>query len=49
MSNIPDVSFDPSNPDPRCACVLVLDTSGSMHGERIAELNAGLVAFRDAL
>jgi uncharacterized protein YegL len=49
MSNIPDVSFDPTNPDPRCACILVLDTSGSMHGERIAELNAGLVAFRDAL
>jgi hypothetical protein len=25
-----DVNFDPSNPDPRVACVLVLDTSGSM-------------------
>ena len=49
MSDMPDVSFDPTNPDPRCACVLVLDTSGSMHGERINELNAGLTAFRDAI
>jgi uncharacterized protein YegL len=48
MSDI-EVSFDPTNPDPRCACVLVLDTSGSMHGERIDELNAGLTAFRDAI
>ena len=46
---IPDVNFDPTNPDPRCACVLVLDTSGSMHGEKIAQLNQGLLAFRDAL
>jgi uncharacterized protein YegL len=30
------------NPSPRCACVLVLDTSGSMSGRKIAELNAGL-------
>lgn len=46
---VPDVNFDPTNPDPRCACILVLDTSGSMHGEKIAQLNQGLVAFRDAL
>jgi uncharacterized protein YegL len=46
---IPDVNFDPTNPDPRCACVLVLDTSGSMHGEKINQLNQGLIAFRDAL
>ena len=46
---IPDVTFDPTNPDPRCACILVLDTSGSMHGEKINQLNQGLIAFRDAL
>jgi uncharacterized protein YegL len=37
------------NPDPRCPCVLVLDRSGSMSGDRIAELNAGLRQFRDEL
>jgi uncharacterized protein YegL len=31
-----------TTPDPRCACLLLLDTSGSMAGERIAELNRGL-------
>ena len=49
MTNLPDVSFDPTNPDPRCACVLVLDTSGSMYGEKIDQLNQGLAAFRDSL
>ena len=39
------VTFDETNPDPRCACVLVLDTSGSMHGRPIDELNNGLIAF----
>ena len=33
------------NPEQRCPCVLVLDTSGSMHGRPIAELNEGLRAF----
>lgn len=33
------------NPTPRCPCMLVLDTSGSMDGERVNELNAGLVEF----
>lgn len=37
------------NPEPRCLCVLVLDTSGSMAGPRIDELNAGLVALKDSL
>lgn len=37
--------FDPSNAEPRCACVLVLDTSGSMAGEAITQLNAGLQQF----
>jgi uncharacterized protein YegL len=33
------------NPSPRCACMLVLDTSGSMSGDAIKELNAGLAQF----
>jgi uncharacterized protein YegL len=37
------------NPEPRCPCLLLLDTSGSMRGQPIAELNAGLVAFKDEL
>ena len=35
--------------DPRCPCVLVLDTSGSMMGEPIRELNAGLEVFKSEL
>jgi len=34
------------NPEPRCPCVLLLDTSGSMQGEAIAALNTGLAAFK---
>jgi uncharacterized protein YegL len=37
------------NPEPRCAVVLLLDTSGSMHGQPIVELNDGLKAFDAAL
>lgn len=37
------------NPEPRCPCVLLLDVSGSMSGQPIAELNAGLVTFKDEL
>ena len=37
------------NPENRCPVVLVLDTSGSMAGKRIEELNAGLQTFRDEL
>ncbi|MEY2472463.1 MAG: hypothetical protein QOK28_1792 [Actinomycetota bacterium] len=33
------------NPEPRCACVLLLDTSGSMQGAAIAALNEGLRVF----
>ena len=33
------------NPTPRCACVLVLDTSGSMQGQPIEELNQGVTQF----
>lgn len=37
------------NPEPRCPCLLLLDTSGSMSGPPIDELNAGIAAFRDEL
>jgi len=37
------------NPEPRCPCVLLLDTSKSMSGKPISELNAGLKLFRDEL
>lgn len=37
------------NPEPRCPCLLLLDVSGSMSGRPIAELNAGLIAFKDEL
>lgn len=34
-----------TNPEPRCACVLLLDVSGSMGGRPIEALNEGLKAF----
>lgn len=37
------------NPEPRCPCLLLLDTSGSMSGAPIQELNNGLVAFKDEI
>ena len=37
------------NPEPRCPCVLVLDTSASMSGEPIEALNQGLTTFREQL
>lgn len=35
------------NPTPRCSVALVLDASGSMSGEPIAQLNAGVQLFLD--
>ena len=35
------------NPSPRCPVALVLDTSGSMFGEPINQLNAGIQIFID--
>lgn len=46
--NYEDVVFV-DNPEPRVPCVLLLDTSSSMSGEKIHELNAGLKVFKDAL
>ena len=47
---MPTAALDPElakNPDQKVACVLLLDTSGSMKGERIDELNAGLRSFKE--
>ena len=37
------------NPEPRCPCVLLLDTSGSMAGMPITQLNEGVRTFRQEL
>lgn len=37
------------NPEPRVPCLLLLDTSGSMTGAPIAELNAGVKTFKEEL
>jgi len=37
------------NPEPRCACLMLLDTSGSMSGAPIRELNDGLRTFEEEL
>lgn len=55
MSGIEQVPFGDSsaliefanNPDPRIPCILLLDSSGSMAGRKIDELNAGVVMFKD--
>jgi uncharacterized protein YegL len=38
-----------ANPEPRCPCLLLLDTSGSMNGRPIDEMNAGLRVFKEEL
>ena len=37
------------NPEPRCPCVLLLDTSGSMQGARVNALNEGMKLFKEEL
>ncbi|UNK43743.1 VWA domain-containing protein [Luteimonas sp. S4-F44] len=37
------------NPENRCACLLLLDTSMSMNGPAIQQLNEGLMQFREEL
>jgi len=41
-----DIEFA-ENPEPRCPCVLLLDTSGSMEGAPLDALNEGLKAFKE--
>jgi uncharacterized protein YegL len=50
LGNLPFSAVEfAANPEPRCPCVLILDTSASMAGARIAELQSGLSQFRDEL
>src|SRR5260370_37030625 len=50
MSNLEESVEFALNPDPRCACVLILDTSGSMSSNgKISQLNAGLATLRTDL
>jgi uncharacterized protein YegL len=37
------------NPEPRCPVLLLLDTSSSMDGDPIRELNKGIQSFRNAV
>ncbi|WP_441252058.1 vWA domain-containing protein [Tardiphaga sp. 71_E8_N1_1] len=54
MSDFEQIAFGSDddftrNPEPRCPCLLLLDTSHSMQGQPISELNRGIVAFKDEL
>jgi uncharacterized protein YegL len=53
MTFVDQTPFDSArfadNPEPRCPCILLLDTSGSMSGEPIRQLNEGIQAFREEL
>jgi uncharacterized protein YegL len=53
MSEFEQIPFGASefadNPEPRCPCLLLLDTSESMEGGPINELNRGLSTFRQEL
>src|SRR5438552_1535410 len=49
MSGLEEAVEFAENPEPRCPCVLLLDTSGSMQGAPIAALNEGLRTFKDDL
>jgi len=37
------------NPEPRCACIILVDRSGSMNGKPIAELNTALLQLKKKL
>jgi uncharacterized protein YegL len=45
MEDFSNVEFE-DNPDPRCPCILLLDTSSSMADDPIEALNEGLQAFQ---
>lgn len=48
MAGLESIEFA-RNPEPRCPCVLLVDVSGSMDGQRILELNHGLQVFKDSI
>ncbi len=45
MSEFWSVELNDENPDPRVACVVLVDVSGSMQGEPITALERGFAAF----
>ena len=49
MPELEDAVEFAENPEPRCPCVLLLDTSGSMQGAPVAALNDGLRTFKENL
>lgn len=49
MEDLEDLIEFADNPEPRCPLVLVLDTSGSMAGKPIQELNDGLALLAQDL
>jgi len=49
MAGLEDSVEFAENPEPRCPCVLLLDTSGSMQGAPLAALNEGLRTFKSDL
>ena len=46
LAKLEDAVEFAENPEPRCPCVLLLDTSGSMQGAPLDAMLAGLEAFR---
>ena len=42
---IPDEIQFAENPEPRCPCVLLVDVSSSMYGEKMDQLNDGIATF----
>ncbi len=46
---IPDQIQFAENPEPRCPCVLVVDVSSSMEGDKIEQLNEGITTFAQEL
>lgn len=47
-ARLPERSLD-DNPQPRCPCVVLADTSGSMSGAPITQLNEGIRTFEEEL
>lgn len=47
FEQIPFAAEFAENPESRCPVVLLLDTSYSMNGDPIRELNEGLKIFKD--
>ena len=46
---VPDEIQFAENPEPRCLCVLVVDASSSMKGDKVEQLNSGIAAFAQEL